>query len=55
MSEAKLEQYSIECRKAITLANHKDTNNPVNQSKLKVIILADAKRGKTSASELQLV
>ena len=33
-----LEQFSIECRKTktkvITLADHKGSNNPVNQSKL---------------------
>ena len=36
-----LERFSIECRKTktkvITLANQKDRDNPVNQSKLKVI------------------
>ena len=48
---------SIKCYKTktgvITLANHKDTGNPVNQSKLKVNTVAGTKHKKTCVTKSQ--
>ena len=47
-----IERFLIECRK--TSQSQRTQKHPVNQSKLEVHV-AEAKRGKTSASVLQLV
>ena len=57
--KSQIERFSVECRKTktkeIIQANHKDTDSAVNQSDLEAITsVADAKRGKTSASESRL-
>ena len=47
--------FSIECgktkTKVITLTNHKDADNPENQSKLDAKNTCTAKRGKPSANQ----
>ena len=55
------ERFSNECRKTKTKfkltgrTNHKNTGHPVNQSKVKYLHVAGAKRGKTCAGKSRLV